>query len=124
MRFKILEIRDIATHIPAMAIQMLAENPTQEYYVHGRCGYPRDGSSIMLMMLNDGKATNDPYEWGACRTMPYAHNYILEHFDELNDGDVVDVQVILGETDQPKTSERFDRHGIGEPCETLGSPDA
>ena len=26
-------------------------------------GYPEDGSSIMLMCLYDGRATNDPYFW-------------------------------------------------------------
>ena len=34
-----------------------------------------------------------------------AHHYIQEHFDELHDGDVVDVEFILGETKAPKVSE-------------------
>ena len=38
--------------------------------------------------------------------MPVAHNYIIEHWHELKDGDVVDVQFILGETKAPKVSER------------------
>jgi hypothetical protein len=110
MQTKVLEIRDEGTHIPALAIKMLADNSTQAWYIHGRCGYPKDGSSIMLMMLDDGKATNDPYEWPSLgmgsRTMGNAHNWILEHFDELADGDVVDVQFILGERERPKASER------------------
>ena len=65
----------------------------------------------MLMMLDDGKATNDPYKWESLglgpRTMPVAHNYIIENWHDLRDGDVVDVEFILGESSAPKTSERF-----------------
>ena len=111
MTFKVLEIRDEGTHIPSLAMQMVAENEVQAYYIHDRCGHPRGGNSVMLMMLRDGKATNDPYEWGSLglgsRTMPVAHDYIIDHFAELRDGDVVDVEFILGETKEKKVSERF-----------------
>jgi len=107
---KVLEIRDADTCIPALAIKMRASNETQSYYVHARCGYPRDGSSMMLMRLCDGLATNDPYEWpsitGSNRTMLVAHNPILRRFDSLSDGDVMDVQYLLAETSAPKRSER------------------
>ena len=110
MKAKVLEIRDSMTHVPALAIQMLADDEVQEYYVHERCGYSRDGSSIVLMKLSDCRATNYPPDWPAmdsCRTLPVAHKYILDHFDELEDGDVVDVEFILGETEVKKTSERL-----------------
>jgi uncharacterized GH25 family protein len=35
-----------------------------------------------------------------------AHNYIIKHWHDLHDGDVVDVEWILGETKQKKISER------------------
>jgi len=112
---KVLEIRDKGTFIAALAIRMLGINQAQDYYFR-RCGYPEDGTSIMLMCLYDGKATNDPYGWGALgkglRTLPAAHNYIIDHFNELADGDVVDVQVILGERETPKTSQRL--QGVGD----------
>jgi hypothetical protein len=41
--------------------------------------------------------------------MPLAHQHIEQNWDLLNDGDVVDVEYILGETSEPKRSERFDR---------------
>jgi len=120
MNTKLLEIRDEGTCILAIGIQMQAppdppvprwEDTVAYWFLHYRSGYPEDGSSIMLMCLEDGRATNDPYEWGSrgmgLRTMPNAHNYIIEHWDELKDGDVVDVQVILGETTEPKKSERL-----------------
>jgi hypothetical protein len=106
---KVLEIRDRGTFIAALAIRMLGANPTQAYYFR-RCGYPADGSSIILMVLYDGKATNDAWEWASLgkgtRTMRVAHGWILDHYTELDDGDVVDVEFILEESKEPKVSER------------------
>ena len=129
MNTKLIEIRDEGTCILALGIQMLAIIPgidtpftsdiremhegglLRDWFIHQRSGYPRDGSSIMLMCLADGRATNDPYELGSRgmgpRTMQNAHNHIIEHWDELRDGAVVDVQVILGETTVQKKSERL-----------------
>ena len=107
MQVKVLEIRDEGTFIPALAVNM---NPVGEHqrYLLRRCGYPCDGrANVILTRLDgNGKATNDPYEWGG-RTWPVAHTYIIEHWEELNDGDVVDVSFILGETEKPKVSERL-----------------
>jgi len=110
MTCKTLEIRDSMTFIPVLAIQMQAVNSIQAYYIHYRCGYPRDGGSIMLMRLQDGRATNDPFEWESLglgpRTMPVAHDHIIKNFAKLQDGDVIDVEFILGETKERKRSER------------------
>ena len=106
MKLKILEIRDEGTHVPVMVIQMLAEDEVQAWYVHGRCGHPRDGSGVGLVRLDYGDGKFDPHGWGG-RTMPVAHDWIIRHFAELQDGDVVDVQHILGETQVKKLSERF-----------------
>lgn len=110
MQIKFVEIRDRMTCIPAVAIQMLGENDIQRHYLHN-AGYPRDGSSIMLMVVYDGKATNDPYEWGALgkgdRTLPAAHNWIIDHFREIAEGDVIDVEYILGESKTCKVAERL-----------------
>lgn len=114
MKAKALEIRDEATFIPALAVDMnpsveehLAPKETegQRYLLH-RCGYSCDGrpNIILTRLSGDGQATNDPYAWGG-RTWPVAHNYIIEHWDELRDGDVVDVSFILGETPTKKISE-------------------
>jgi hypothetical protein len=105
---KVLEVRDSMTHIPVLAIRMLAQNEVQDYYIHSRMGYPRDGSTIAVIQLNDCDGNCDPYAWPReTRTMQTAHQYIYEHFDELNDGDVVDVEFILGETATKKVSERI-----------------
>ena len=112
MQTKILEIRDEGTYIAALAVNM---NPTAftggpEAWFLSRCGYPCDGVPNILLTRLDGKgqATNDPYSWeGVGRTFPAAHHWIIEHWNEISDGDVVDVQFILGETKQKKVSERF-----------------
>ena len=107
MKAKTFEIRDEGTFIPALAVDINPDNGEQRYLMR-RCGYPCDGRpNVILTNLNaDGsKATNDPYQWGG-RTYPVAHNYIIEHWEELRDGDVIDVSFILGETAAPKRSER------------------
>ena len=107
MKTKALEIRDSGTLIAALAVDM---NPTQNNAAQRallrRCGYACDGEpNVILTRLDgNGKATNDPYEWGD-RTMATAHFWIIEHWDELDDGSVVCVEFILGERTTPKTSE-------------------
>ena len=107
---KVLEVRDSGTHIPVLAIRMLAKNGIQRYYIHGSSGYPADGSCIAVIMLDDCDGNCDPYAWGGSRTMGHAHHYIYDHFDELSDGDVVDVEFILGETTVKKVSKRLTIH--------------
>ena len=120
MEGKFVEIRDEGTCILALALRMQAppelriprwKDTLGYWFLHFRSGYPEDGSSIMLICLEDGRATSDPYEWPARgmgqRTMGTAHNWIIDHWDELKDGNVVDVQFILGETKTPKVSERL-----------------
>ncbi len=123
---KALEVRDEGTFIPVLAVNMTPGRPypengvmtedefkasldayTARTYLLRRCGYACDGrpNIILTRLSGDGKATNDPYSWGG-RTWPVAHNFIIEHWNELKDGDVVDVQFILGETKEPKKSER------------------
>lgn len=106
MRTWIIEIRDHATCIPALAIHMLADTHAQAYWIHSRCGHPRDGSGIGLMKLNDGEGHFDPYDWTQNRTMANAHLWILQHIDDLEDCMVVDVRVVLGEAERPAISER------------------
>jgi hypothetical protein len=79
-------------------------------YLLRRCGYTEDDRhpTILLARL-DGDGTpswSDPYGW-ADRTFAVAHDYIEKHWHELKDGDVVDVEFALGETKEPKVSERL-----------------
>lgn len=100
---KVLEVRDSGTHIDVLAIRMQARNGVQDYYIHRRGGYPPNGSCIAVVRVDDCNGNCDPYAWSN-RTMATAHHYIYDHFDELADGDVIDVEFILGETQVKKVS--------------------
>lgn len=97
MEIKVLEVRDEATCIPVLAIKMVAANPVEAKFLR-RYGYPTDGSAVVWMHMSDQSASVDPYAWRD-RTRAASHNFIYDHFDELENGDVVDVRVILKETD-------------------------
>lgn len=116
-----LEIRDSMTLVAALAVDMnpvdhngLIGNPESvdahyaQRYLLRRCGYPCDGRPNVLLTRLDGDgraASNDPYSWSD-RTMAVSHKFIIEHWAKLKDGDVVDVEFILGENPTMKTSER------------------
>jgi len=125
MRAKALELRDEMTFIAILAVDMnpVAPKPSDDIidataatyisrdqrWLLRRVGYPCDGKPNILItrLSGDGsKASNDPYYWGD-RTFAVAHAYIIEHWASLKDGDVVDVQFIMGETKAPKVSERL-----------------
>ena len=107
MLTKALELRDSGTFIPILAVDMNPGNEAERYLLR-RCGYPCDGEPniIVTRLDGNGKATNDPYAWGG-RTYPVAHDWIIKNWRQLMDGDVVDVEFILGEKPEKKNSERF-----------------
>ena len=103
-----LEIRDRATTIPALAVVMCATQE-EERRLLARAGFPIDSGNplVMLMRLEDQEAHCDAFAWnrGRGRTMHEAHLWIQQHHEELVNGDVVDVEYILGESAAPKKSE-------------------
>jgi hypothetical protein len=113
MDIKMFEIRDVGTLIPAIGIRL---NPTDggERWLLARAGFGQDvegvdgqGSYVLLIFLTRDIAHYDPAQWGD-RTMLQAHLFIRDKWFALRTGDVVDVQFVLGETDHPKTAERWD----------------
>jgi hypothetical protein len=108
MEIKILEIRDSGTFFPMLCINLgKADNEGQRYLMR-RVGYPLDGRpnvAVCHLRCDNDKITNDPCQQEG-RTYPVAHSYIIDHWDELKDGDVVDVRFILKETSEPCPSER------------------
>jgi hypothetical protein len=108
MEIKVLEIRDSMTFLPVICIRPVPDNEGQRYLLR-RDGY-RGGEEEHCIVMIDAQCRGvayDPYDWSHdTRTKPYAHKYIEEHWHELKDGDVVDVEFILGETASPKVSER------------------
>ena len=104
MTTKLLEVRDAGTLVPVLAIQVSGADG----YLMRHAGFG-DEPMIWLINLVRQAAHWDPYDWPTTsgRTMPIAHHYIGEHWRELQDHDVVDVEFILGETTQAKVSERL-----------------
>lgn len=109
---KTFEIRDRLTFIPVLAVK-LQPSCEADRYLLARTGYGLSphiqAQYAMVWPLSGGKgfATSDPYEWPtSARTFLVAHRHIIERFDELESGAVVDVEFILGETQKPKKSER------------------
>lgn len=107
MTVKLFEIRDSGTFIPAMAIKLSPQNEAEKYLLSksGYGEYAEDHERYVLFCgLDGGKITYDQYDWGN-RTRQVAHDYIIKNFDDLENGAVVDVQFILGETKHIKKSE-------------------
>lgn len=110
MEVKLLEVRDRMTFLPVYAMSTKPSNSEQSYLLH-RLGF-NSGDAIILARLNgETPSSADAYFWND-RTMQTAHLYIDEHWPELKDGDVIDVEFILGETTEKKTSERNEDYGI------------
>ena len=109
---KIFEIRDTATCIVVMCVSLKTPNPKEKRLLW-KVGYasretdiatPR--TLILMHPMHTEKCSYEAYSLSNCsRTYPVAYNYIVEHWDELRSGDVVDVEFILGITNAPKPSE-------------------
>lgn len=113
METKLFEIRDSMTFIPAFAIKMQPDEGSEvQAFLLRRAGYscqPDDPIIMFGYLGTGGRAHCDPYAWGRdTGTMPEAHNYIMNNWYDLKDGDVIDVQFIRGETSEKKKSERLD----------------
>lgn len=116
MKTLLLEVRDRMTFIPVLAVVMKPDCPEfgdqleSQRYLMRRCGYGFDMPSVLLTKASgDGSARCDPYAWGD-RTMKEAHVYIEREWTTLRDGDVVDIEFILGETGMMKRPEREEHH--------------
>lgn len=105
METKTFEIRDKATFIPALGVRVSGADG----YLMRRAGF--DGFQVYLIHLEGQTCAYDPYEWTGRRTgsmtMKEAHAYIEQNWDNLTDGQVIDVEFILGVTKKPKLSERI-----------------
>jgi hypothetical protein len=106
-RVKFLEIRDKGTFIPAVAIDCSLFGNSYDDYLLRRAGYGEKRCILLTSLHGRRPAHHDPYDWGD-RTWHVAHLYIEEHWDEIADAGVIDVEVALGEKETPKVSERYE----------------
>jgi hypothetical protein len=82
-------------------------------YALERSGFPAGSDAVLLCRLDAGKSAVDPYDWND-RTMQTAHGYIATGWADLRSGDVIDVEVVLGEkpkSDAKLTEALFDSSG-------------
>lgn len=101
MESKFVEIRDHGTCVPALAIKITGDDD----WCARRAGFG-DTPCIYLVQLATEQACYDPYHWNNPRTMGTAHGWLVAHFDELENSQVLDVRVILGERAEPVVSDR------------------
>jgi hypothetical protein len=117
MKTKVLEIRDSATCMPVLCVELIGDNRAEELILWRSGWQPRSGQDariggdyhgrILLVSLADvTRSSYDPYGWPENpRTLPLAHRHITKLWATLNDGDVIDVQFLEGETASPKLAE-------------------
>jgi hypothetical protein len=114
MVVKTIEVRDRATFIPMLAIK-LEPADERDRYLLARSGYgvaPEvQARYVVLVELTSMRCQHDAYSWGSARTIGVVHLHLEEHFDDVPNGAVIDVQFLLGETPKPKRSEALDYLG-------------
>lgn len=102
MNSKFLEIRDRATTIPVIATITYSDDENeQKYFDHA--GFDEDTIILTILSPNTQSECNS-YNWDN-RRITTAHQYIEEHFYELNNFDVIDIEFILGESENKKKPE-------------------
>lgn len=100
----ILEIRDRMTFIPVV-VNKIIPTTDQEMYLFRRAGWDFSTIPILVTNLVSGDSKINPFDWGG-RTMEIAHKFISENIEDIQPGMVIDVEYILGESTEPKVSER------------------
>lgn len=103
MQVKLLEIRDRGTTIQAFAMKMQSAK-LEQHALLAMAGFGASSDWVLFGSVRGGKTSYDAYSWGD-RTWATSHQFVTEHFDELKDGDVIDVEFILGESAVKKTAE-------------------
>ena len=109
MDVKLIEVCDRGTFVPAMAIRLSSTRDEVGDWLLRRAGYSLDGYTVILIRLEDYASHCDVYDWRDTQTRRTVHSWILEHFDELEHGAVVDVECVVGRL-VPKVSERCLHH--------------
>ena len=110
---KTFELRDAGTFVPVLAIK-LEPGCEEDRYLLGRSGFGSNTTTqskyVLMCALagGEGRITYDHHGWGANRTRIVAHKHIIENFDSLKSGEVIDVEFLLGERPIKKPSERLE----------------
>jgi len=127
---KFVEVRDSGTFIPALAVKV-QDDGSDDAYLARRGGWGVEGGVLLARLIPEDvgrQSAWSAFDWGSNpRTMQVAHlalqGLALESagmvrervaacaFDAIECGAVVDVEWLLGLTEEPKRSEREPRGG-------------
>lgn len=113
MEIKLFEVRDRMTFIPVICVRCNPANEAEKFLIADSdygMREERQAEWILMGRLRDRILRLSPSDqdgYPKVRAMWMAHHHILKHWDELQTGDVIDIEFILNETSAPKISQRL-----------------
>ena len=104
LEIKFVEVVDIATCIPCLLLKGKPDNmDNRQSWIWERGGWG-DTEGIYLMPIQTPELTKyDPYDYKD-RTFKTVLLHAQQNWNTINDGDVIDVEFVLGEKSAPKES--------------------
>lgn len=106
MDTKLFEIRDRATFIPVCCVRMRPVSGREQYLIarggFGLTPYAQE-KHVIMFDLGCSRVSYDEHD----RTRGTALKHIRKEWDTLESGEVIDVEYLLGEVQEPKASEQF-----------------
>jgi hypothetical protein len=111
---KTFEVLDRGTFIGMLAIKLTPADERDRYLL-ARAGFgtspESQGEYVLFLRLDE--APYDPYKHNTrARTIPFAHQHVIENFDNLENGSVICVEHLNGERPEPKQSEQETVPGV------------
>lgn len=109
VQLKLIEVRDVQTFIPALAIRFQgADN-----WLLAKAGFLRTNDYVLLINLVTLEANTIPDKWGSgeFNTMKVVHKTLKNEWDDIQNNEVIDVDFIIGNSEVPKVSERYADYG-------------
>jgi len=108
---KLIELCDRATFIPMVALRFDCKTEAERYLM-SRAGFGCTEGIQKEYIIFGRLDCEQPYHYAPWRhtnerTYRVAHSWIASHWNEIESGDVIDVEYILGETKEKKLSERL-----------------
>jgi hypothetical protein len=93
---KFFEVRDEGTCIPVIVTRFVVEHMDgRPLRLVRRGGWGTEQVGYYLTVLSDCRTAYDPYQWAHGRTLGRAHMHIKEHWDNLHNGEMIDVCEIV-----------------------------